>query len=231
MKSFDSFRPCLNVGLVLGLLAGCAHGPDGNRQRSSVNDDPCNVAASVVGGALLGAIAGKIVGGKDSVMTGALVGGAGGAALCFSINLKSRQVRSASQVNQDYTRLHGALPREPVVDSYTALSATSTTQRGDWIRIDSVLEVTNGSTEPLRSVREEVVLLDPSAAPVRSNSKAFIAKSAGRYENSFEIKLPANAPQGRYSLQMKVFVNDKLVVTRDLYQQIVEHQFGAGTLG
>jgi hypothetical protein len=93
-------------------------------------------------------------------------------------------------------------------------------QRGQPFKVISVVELTNGSVHQVREVREELVLLNPDNTPIKNGAKPFAASSAGRYENSFELKLPEGAPQGVYSMTTRLYVNDKLVASRDLRTQV-----------
>lgn len=72
-----------------------------------------------------------------------------------------------------------------------------------------------------RAVREELSIYNPDGAPFKTGSKPFSANSAGRCENSFEVKLPEGVSQGVYALKTHVYVNGKLAATRDLRTQVV----------
>lgn len=214
------------AGLVgTALLLGCAtpgQSPTQAQGSSSEAHDPCNAMTSAMAGAVVGAIAGAIVGGKDSAAKGAAIGAAGGALGCLAINVRSRQVKTAAQADQDFrNRNSGALPAEPAVREYSARLASPNARKGQPLIVHSVVELTNGAVEPVREVKEELVIFEPQGKPFKSGSKPFMATTAGRYENSFEVKMPAEAPQGVYALKTNVYVNGKLKATRDLSTQVV----------
>jgi hypothetical protein len=87
--------------------------------------------------------------------------------------------------------------------------------------VHSEFELVNGSKQTVNSVREELTLKDPEGNPVKTGSKPVQQTAAGRYSNSFELKMPQSAPQGTYALQTGVYVNDKLVQTKILQTQVV----------
>lgn len=207
---------------IAALLGACATpsgqgGPGG----ATAEDDPCSVGKSALAGALAGAVLGALINGKKGAGQGALAGGAVGAAACVAINYKSRQTKSAAQADADYLKARGALPSEPVVVSYSPQLAATSVQRGQPMKVNSSLELVNGTSQPVREVREELAIFNPDGTAFKSGSKPFSANSAGRYENSFEVKLPEGVSQGVYALKTNVYVNGKLAATRDLRTQVV----------
>ena len=136
------------------------------------------------------------------------------------MNVQSRQTKTAAQADADYQRARGALPELPAVVAYSPTMA-GTVQRGQKFNINSSLEVVNVRNEPVREVREELVIYNPDGKQFGTSAKPFAASGSGRFENSFEVGLPANASQGVYALKTNVFVNGKPSASRDLRTQLV----------
>lgn len=204
------------------LLGACATPPgSGQKGAAATEDDPCSVGKSALAGALAGALLGAMINGKKGAGQGAVAGGALAAAACVAINFNSHQTKSAAQADADYKKARGALPAEPSVVSYSPQLASNAVQRGKPMKIDSTLELVNGASQPVREVREELTIFNPDGMQIKTGGKPFSASSAGRYENSFEVRLPESAPQGRYALKTNVYVNGKLSATRDLQTQVV----------
>jgi len=213
---------------IAAMLAGCATAtmqPNGVRQdgsytqggaQAATDQDPCSVGTSAAAGAAVGALLGALAGGKNGALKGAAAG-------CLAINVNSRQTKTAAQADRDYIRARGALPREPQVVSYTPQLSASTVKRGQPFKVTSVVELVNGSAQSVNDVREELVVLDPQGQPFKSGSKALASsnKSGGRFENSFELTLPAGVSQGVYGVKTNLYVNGKLAATRDLRTQLV----------
>lgn len=222
MNRFKTLQRTVVYVTAAALLGACAAPRgQGGQAGAAGEEDPCSVGKSAVAGAVAGAVLGALLNGKKGAAQGALAGGALGAAACVAINYKSRQTKSAAQADADYQKARGALPTEPAVVSYSPQLAANTVQRGQPMKVNSSLELVNGTTQPVREVREELAIFNPDGTAFKSGSKPFIANTAGRYENSFEVKLPEGVSQGVYALKTNVFVNGKLVATRDLRTQVV----------
>lgn len=209
-------------------LAGCAAprngaGPAGGDVGSGGGGDPCSVAQSALAGVAVGVLLGAMAGGKKGAAAGGVIGGALGAAACVAVNVQSRQTKTAAQVDQEYRQQQGALPREPVVVSYASQVNSPTVRKGQPIRVNSIVELTNGTVQPVQSVKEELVVFTPDGTQINPDpkSKNFTSSSGGRFENSFDLNLPANLSQGTYGLKTNLYVNNKLAGTRDLRTQLV----------
>lgn len=202
---------------ICALLAACAgpRAPGG----SAEGEDPCSVGQSALVGAVAGALIGGLIGGKDGALKGGISGGALGALACVAIN--SKQTKTAAEAERDYLRTNPTLPARPTVTSYVARLNSTSARRGDPIKVISALELVNGSSQKVHEVREELVILDPKGEPFKSGGKPFSSTTAGRFENSFELTLPPNAPQGVYSMKTNVFVNGAQVASRNLQTQVV----------
>ena len=222
---------------MTAMLAGCATAPGnpngvrqetqypqgGQNPQAAADEDPCSVGATAAAGAAVGALLGAFVNGKKGALQGAALGGGLAAAGCLAINVNSRQTKTAAQADRDYIRARGALPREPQVVSYTPQVSSATVKRGQPFKVNSVVELVNGSAQNVNDVREELVVLDPQGQPFKSGSKALASnsKTGGRFENSFELTLPAGVSQGVYGVKTNLYVNGKLAATRDLRTQLV----------
>ena len=221
------FRPIRRIAVYAStalFLCSCAVPPTSNYSgnANSTGNDPCDVAKSALAGAVAGALIGGLLGGKSGAAKGGLAGGALGAASCYTMNVQSRQTKTAAQADMDYKRANGGVLRsQPSVVTYTPTVASNTIQRGNKLMVNSTLELANGSEEQIREVREELQIFDTNGKPFKTGSKPFNAKSSGRFENSFEVILPPNSPQGTYPLKTMVFINDKQSASRDLNTKLV----------
>lgn len=222
MSHFKRFQRTVVCITTVALLGACAAPRGQGRQTGASSDEnPCSVGKSALAGAVAGAVFGALVNGAKGAGQGAVAGGALGAAACVAINYQSRQTKSAAQADVDYQRARGALPSEPTVVSYSPQLAANVVQRGQPMRVNSTLELVNGTTQSVREVREELAIFNPDGTAFKSGSKPFSANTAGRYENTFEVKLPEGVSQGVYALKTNVYVNGKLAATRDLHTQVV----------
>lgn len=209
------------------LLASCAAQPGVNSDATSTGagsiatSDPCDVAKSAVAGALAGALLGALIGGQKGAAQGAIGGGALGAISCYTMNVQSRQTKTAAQADTDYRQSRGALPQQPSVVTYAPTLASQTVRRGQPVKVNSTLELVNGASEKINEVREDISVYQPNGSLIKSGSKPFSASSSGRFENAFEVNLPASAPQGIYTIKTVVSINGKQSATRDLSTQIV----------
>lgn len=218
-------RRALTLTSATIILTGCANGPRGagNQSLGSAGGDPCSVGTSAIVGVGIGAVLGALAGGKGGALKGGAIGGAVAAVACLAINVQSRQTKTAAQVDREYQQQQGALPREPSVVTYQSQLSAGSVQRGQPFHVNSVLELANGSTQQVQSVREELVVFNPDGSPfnVTPASKPFAASTGGRFENSFELQFPNGVSQGIYNLKTQLYVNNKLAATRDLRTQVV----------
>lgn len=223
-RSIERTFVCVAVAV---LLASCAaqRGANGTAgstgNGSTASSDPCDVGKSAVVGALAGALLGALIGGQKGAAQGAVGGGALGAISCYTMNVQSRQTKTAVQADTDYKQSRGALPQQPSVVSYTPTLASQTVRRGQPVKINSTLEVVNGTSESINDVKEEINVYNPDGSLFKTGSKPFNASSSGRFENAFELTLPASARQGVYTMKTAVSLNGKQSATRDLSTQIV----------
>ena len=223
MKLFRPVRRLAVYTSIALLLTSCAAPPSRNdsANANSTGSDPCDVTKSALAGAVAGALLGALLAGKSGAAKGGLAGGALGAATCYTMNVQSQQTKTAAQADMDYKRAHGALQSQPTVVTYAPKVASNSIQRGNKLTVNSTLELANGSAEPIREVQEELQISNPDGTPFKTGSKPFNAKSSGRFENSFDVTLPPNSPQGIYALKANVYINGKQSASRDLRTQLV----------
>jgi hypothetical protein len=179
----------------------------------------------------VGALIGGLVGGRDGAAKGAVAGGLVGAGLCALIKSQSRQTKSAQQADAELKRAAGGtLPAEPTVVVYAPRVGTSNIGREQPFVVNTTVELANGSRTLVQEVKEELLISNPDNTPFKSGSKPLQLQTAGRYENAFEVTLPKNARQGVYPLKTNLYVNGKLMASRDLRIQVVLDENGAATL-
>lgn len=226
----ENMNKIVAVALVAALVSGCATtGTSGMPQgvgqygnpATAQSDDPCGVGSSALAGAATGALLGLLADGRRGALRGAAAGGLVGAIGCVIVNSQSRQVRTAAQVDSDFVRSRGRLPAQPQVVSYQPRLNQSTVARGTPVKVTSVVELVNGSTTPIQEVREELVVYGQDGKPFKSGSKPLVNNSGGRFENTFELKLPKDASQGQYRMKTNLYVNGQLSASRDLSTQLV----------
>ncbi len=221
------------LALVTSIVGGCAMPPQQggvyrNASDSSPNagaEDPCSVGQAALAGAALGALLGGLAKGGKGALKGALAGGAVGAAGCLAINANSRQTRTAAQVDQEYIQANNRLPADPQVLAYSPTIA-STAQRGQPVRVNSTVELVNGSQNKVTEVREELQVFDQSGKQFLGGQKPLTNNSGGRFENSFVMTLPQSVSQGTYTMKTTLYVNGKVSATRNLQTQLVIDERG-----
>ena len=188
---------------------------------ASAPQNPCSTEASTVVGGVLGGMFGRILGIPGGSRAGALVSGAAAGLGCYEYNIRTKQSKTAAEADADYLKSNLVAAPEPVVVSYSTQTETPTATRGQPLKLSSVVELVNGSEKPVREVREELVISNPDGKPFGTGSKPFVATTAGRFENTFEVKLPEKAATGVYLLKTSLIVNGVTASARDLSVQLV----------
>ncbi|MGF6739725.1 hypothetical protein [Paraburkholderia atlantica] len=216
----------LSVSVVItSMLAGCAVPPQNDAAPASATattTDPCSVGTTAVAGAAVGALIGALAGGTKGALIGAAAGGVLGGAGCYAVNVRSRQVRTAAQVDHDYIVRRGALPPQPQLVAYN-VQVGNQAVRGKPFIVNTEVELVNGRYQQIHDVKEQIVLLDPKGQPFKNGTKPLESQNAsgGRFENSFELTLPQGVSQGVYAMKTNLYVNGQLVASRDLSTQLV----------
>lgn len=200
------------------LVTACATtgGPGGS---AGNGEQACNPV--VTGG--IGAALGALVGGKGDRLTGAAIGGALGALACVAFNHHSEQVKTAQQVDDDYRRTHGGkLPEQPTVVRYTSSFDPPNIKAGSEAKLTSYIEVTGARAATAPLVEEEIALYKPDGGLVRKAKKAVSEQAtAGAFQNTFTIPMPAGVPQGEYKVTTSLYVNGTMVDSNDSKLQVV----------
>ena len=219
----SNFRLSVCCLAVAGLFSGCAITGSGTGQSAAQEADPCNPVVAALMGGVAGAIFGSQIE-KPNVGAGAAIGATLAAVACGLYNtVTTKQLKSAQQADADFKRANaGRLPDTPTVTTYNAAIESTRYTRGQKARIKSVAELVNGSREPIRSVREEMVMIDVDGTVNEKTrkDKPFTATEGGRFENTFEFTFPEQAPQRRYDFMTRLYVNDKQIRTQRLFTQL-----------
>lgn len=206
------------VVLSAGFVGGAAMAADA---AAVPPQNPCSVENSAVVGGLLGGVFGRILGIPGGSRAGMVISGSVVGLGCYDYNVQTRQSKTAAQADADYLKSNPAPAAEPVVVSYSTQAEAPTATRGQPLRLSSVVELVNGAQQPVREVREELVISNPEGKPFGTGSKPFLATTAGRFENSFEVKLPEKAAVGVYLLKTALYVNGVASLSRDVDVKLV----------
>ncbi|WP_321814198.1 hypothetical protein [Paraburkholderia sp. J69-2] len=220
--------------VITCLLAGCAVPPQNGAtpgDAAATSTDPCSVGTSAAAGAAVGALIGALAGGTKGALIGAAAGGVLVGAGCYAVNVRSRQVRTAAEVDHDYIARRGTLPPQPQVVAYN-VQVNNRAVRGKPFTVTTEAELVNGRNQQINDVKEQIVLLDPKGEPFKNGTKPLETQnaSAGKFENSFELTLPQGVSQGVYAMKTNLYVNGRLAATRDLRTQVVLDDQGQVTL-
>jgi len=201
-------------------LSACATTGSGGGGASASGDGECNPWVTGAVGAVIG---GVLAGGKNTVK-GAAAGAAIGALGCLAINAHSRQVKDAQVVERDYRNGNaGQLPAQPQVLTYqTQVEPGRAVPAGENVTISSNIAVVAGQSQPIREVKEELVLVDTAGKEFRRSSKVVGENGSGQYENSFNFKFPKGVSQGVYGVKTALYVNgEKTRETSNRVQLVV----------
>jgi uncharacterized protein YcfJ len=229
MKKIGSQVVCGVVAATL-LVSGCAT-TQGGGTVSSQGSDPCDTAKTAAVGAFAGALIGAATGNRRSAVTGAVAGGLIGALACVAINNSSRQTRTAAAVEQDYTRSKGRLPAQPQLVSYqTRVDPTGSIRANSDVRVKTNVEVVRGANDPIREVKEEIVLYDTDNKEFKRSAKILNQGSGGGYETDWNFKLPSGVTQGQYMVKTFVSVNGQVLAQRETRMQLVMLDTGNATV-
>jgi hypothetical protein len=191
------------------MLTGCAHK---NKGTGSSNDEPCNVIA----GAVIGAIGGALLD-KDKRGRGAAVGGAAGALACVAVNAVTRRTRTSQQVEDEYKAANaGQLPQgAPVLQSYNVRVNPSTdVKSGERFQVVSNITVVRSANQAVSDVRESLTLTAPDGNTRTAEKAATEQPGSGAFENTFTLSLPAGVAPGSYPVTTRLSVNGKVAAER-----------------
>jgi len=191
-------------------LGGCATTP---KPESSQSDAPSPAKRSVagailgaIGGAAAGALVGLIPGGSaaTNVARGALAGAASGLVtgaiagyLYGKHEEKQYRDRQAAEAYHQYQAEQG----EKVFMETVEVKPENVEQGGS-VYLNSTFSVLTGNDEPVPVEISQVVMAQDKVC-----GKPFVhrgEKTSGTYAMAVPLKIPANAPNGRYKLMTQV---------------------------
>ena len=211
-------KKIVTVMVLTGTLAlsGCAS----NGGLATSASGGCNMGMSSTVGALLGAAAGYAASKNNdnsSAQNNRAI--ALGAGICVAINARTVQTQSATQVEQAYKQQYGALPDKTSVQNYTIgfNSGSNVVRANDKVTLQSAVKVVEGQQEPLKSVKETMVLKNEAGKVLNTVTKDITqtgAYGSGAFENSFTWAFPANVSKGKYTVETELLVNGNKVATK-----------------
>ena len=87
----------------------------------------------------------------------------------------------------------------------------------DKVTLQSAVKVVEGQQEPLKSVKETMVLKNEAGKVLNTVTKDITqtgAYGSGAFENSFTWAFPANVSKGKYIVETELLVNGNKVATK-----------------
>ena len=224
-----AIRLCRNVICAFTactLVVGCATVPGGRSVSSTgtPENNPCNPVVAGIGGALIGALLGSVVGGGNrsrNAATGAVILGGAALATCMAYNYRTRQTATAEQVDRAAAIQNGGtLPPGPTVRSYNIQANTTNLKRGGTpLSLTSEIVVADGRFQKVQSVEEVLYARVPNASEfVRVKAKAPQSiNAAGGYQDSFDFpSMRPGVPEGRYDYRTDLLVNGQVMASRSI---------------
>jgi len=172
-------------------------------------DGTPSTAASTAGGALLGAILGAGIGALAGVATGDVAGGAAYGAIAgaaagalggFAYAQHQQKLvrdRQAAEAMYSYQPDQG----ERVILEGVEVSPLTSTQ-GDKVAFNSDFSVLNGSDQPVPVEVTQAIMFQgrQMGSPITDKSE----RKSGSYSDSTPVQIPANAPEGKYTMITRV---------------------------
>jgi hypothetical protein len=220
-------RYCRNSVIAATILALVASGCATTRTTNGVTETSggCNPAAM----ALIGAVLGALVAGKDNRNKGAVIGGAVGGLSCLAWNYQTIQTKTASQVKAEYLAANnGSLPSETSVVRYNVAPEPSTTLNAGRPMVirSKITVVEGGSTKNQPVLEEQLVVMHNGKSIANAKKRANEGGGAGEYTTNFKLDLPAGVPQGYYPVNTALFLDGRQVETRSFTVQVVQIETG-----
>jgi len=200
------------------IISGCATTKNANGVLEYTGG--CDPVAMAFVGALIGAA----IGGKNNRAEGAALGAAVGGLGCLAWNYKTKQTKTAAQVNEEYKVANsGNLPSIPtLVDYSVAPDPSNTLSAGSPMVIRSQIKVVDGKPTNSQVVIEEQMIISHNGKEItNARKRANDGSGAGEYETRFQLNLPSGVPQGYYPVRTALYVNGTVVATRNLDVQVV----------
>jgi len=186
------------VLIISGL--GCATtNPDGTPNTAA------STAGGAVGGAALGAALGALIGLATGDVAGgaaygAIAGAAAGALGGFAYAKTQQNMvrdRQAAEAMYSYNTQQG----ERLILEGVGVSPLTSAQ-GDKVTFNSDFTILNGSDQPVPIEVSQTIMSQgkPVGSPIVEKSE----RKSGSYSDSTPVQIPANAPEGKYTVVTKV---------------------------
>jgi len=186
------------------LLAGCAENKYAGR------------AIGGTAGAIGGALIGDKIGGTNGALIGALIGSAVGFGIGWlADDYQAKQIKSVQQARQEEINKHGALPKNPRLNSYdVAVKPARTIKRGQPTTIVSTIDLCPSLSQTNIDVREESIITLPDKKEKKSVTQYNEIKDGGVYEFKRSIDTKG-IPGGAYAYRTNLYINNKKVASRN----------------
>jgi hypothetical protein len=180
--------------------------------------------------AVIGAIAGGLLGQGKNHVRGAAIGAGVASLACMAFNFQTTQTKSAQQVQDDFKAQNGGqLPSQPVVSRYeTKISPSEQVRAGSKTTLSSYIVVVNGATGTPPTIEEEISLFDPDGKRITNTRKlANQNGETGAFTTSFSFTLPEGVKQGVYPVKTSVLLNGQQASAGEARLQVVMTQRGS----
>lgn len=210
------------IGSLLMVLAMPAHAQD-TAQKSG------NAECSAPVAAVIGAIAGGLLGQGKNHVRGAAIGAGVASLACMAFNFQATQTKTAEQVQDDFKAQNkGQLPEQAIVARYeTKIAPSNQVRPGSKTTLTSSIVVVNGTASIAPKIEEDVSLFDPDGKRITNARKVANQNGeAGAFTTSFSFTLPEGVKQGIYPIKTAVFLDGQQASTREASLQVVMTQTG-----
>lgn len=210
------------IGSLSVALAMPTHAQDAGQKSGSAE---CSTPVAAV----IGAIAGGLLGQGKNHVRGAAIGAGIASLACMAFNFQATQTKTAQQVQDDFRAQNsGQLPEQPVVTRYeTKITPSEQVRPGSKTTLSSYIVVVNGATGTPPVIEEEVSLFDPDGKRITNTRKVANQNGeAGAFTTSFSFTLPEGVKQGVYPVKTSVLLNGQQASAGQATLQVVTTQAG-----
>jgi hypothetical protein len=195
----------LVAACVAALVIGTSH-----TQVAAAQGAPASAPCNTVGTAVIGAIAGGILGKlthHNNVVKGAAIGGAVGALACVAINYQSHRTESAQQMRQANPQFQ---PNPQVaVTNYQVMVQPGNVQAGQSVMVATNIGVLAGTQENIQNVSVQYDLIDTNGNVQKTFTKPVsdVQPDGGTYQSTVTFTPPAGVPHGTYAVRADLLIN------------------------
>jgi hypothetical protein len=211
------------IGSLTMALAMPIHAQDAGQKSGNAE---CNAPVAAV----IGGIAGALLGQGKNHIRGAAIGAGVASLACMAFNFQTAQTRTAQQVQDEYKVQNGGqLPGQPIVTSYeTRIVPSEKVRPGSKATLNSSIVVVNGATGIAPRIEEEVSLFDPDGKRITQTRKIANqnGEAGGAFTTSFSFALPEGVKQGVYPVKTALFLDGQQASAREAALQVVMTQTG-----